>query len=93
MLAIICNLKFCHRFFQEENFDALSDSDFERLEENLEMTENLIASQRAAAQFQPENGLLLTSLDCLSEMVAQLWEQRVDMNFLQRLEVVAYHWV
>lgn len=98
MLSIICNLKFCYKFFQEENFESLSDSQFARFEQSLESTEQMIELQKKAvmisclSQANPaDNRLdhLMESLDRFSHLIGQFWEQELEPNFLDQLEAAA----
>ena len=95
MLSIICNLKFCYKFFQEENFASLSDSQFERFEQSLESTEKMIERQRKAIMLtllsHPSDSSpnLHKAMDCLeklSHLVSQFWSQELETNFLDQLE-------
>lgn len=98
MLSIICNLKFCYKFFQEENFAALSDSQFERFERSLESTEMMIERQRKAIMLtllsrpgQSHDTLhqAMDSLEKLSKLAGQFWSQELEANFLAQLEDAA----
>ena len=95
MLSIICNLKFCYKFLVEEDFGALSDSQFEHFERSLEATERLIVRHRQAIVMNslstPEelSGTLrrtLESLEALSQMVGQFWDMDIDGDFLDKLD-------
>lgn len=98
MLSIICNLKFCYKFFQEENFASLSDTQFERFEQSLESTEKMIERQRKAIMLtllsHPSEShanlhMVMDSLEKLSNLVSQFWSQELEANFLAQLEDAA----
>ena len=95
MLSIICNLKFCYKFLVEEDFGALSDSQFELFERSLEVAERLIVRHRQAIVMnslsQPEEfsgsfGKTLDALETLSQMVGQFWDMNIDGDFLEKLD-------
>ena len=91
MTSIILNLKILYKFFQEEDFGTLTDAEFERLEQTLESTEQLIELQRLslANQTGTEARRALDSLHRLSLLVDKLWEHELGVGFLEQLEEVA----
>ena len=103
MLAIISNLKFCYKFFQEENFEKLTDSEFARFEESLESTEQMIeghkkelvfhmlTNQRASTREALEQSL--EALDHFSALLGQFWAQEVGQDFQAQLESASKYWV
>lgn len=94
MIAIVSNLKFCYKFFQEENFAALSDCQFHRFERSLEATEQLIELKQREIMFllQSRNGKVetlnraLEGLKKLTKLVNQFWESSLEQDFHDELE-------
>ena len=95
-VSLVSNLRFCHKFIQEEDFATASDAQFERLELNLENTQiqlhrtqqNVATELRGSSDSARRTRLrrILDSVQTLGQLAEQLWDQNLADDFQERLE-------